>query len=92
MKKPLIQHHEFDTVSTMSAGQLEKLACFLELHPGFYPELKGEDAVIVGFRVGGCFLGVGEMYEFISTQPRLAPHEAALLLTKQPTKVNGRLE
>jgi hypothetical protein len=72
--------------STKSAGQLEKFARFLEMHPGFYPELKGENAVISGFRVGGCFLSVGEMIEFISIRP-----EAALLLTLQPTRTDGRL-
>jgi len=91
MKKALTQDHECETQSTMSADQLGKLARFLEMHPGFYPELQGENGVISGFRVGGCFLSIGEMDEFISTQPRFAPHEAALLLTVQPTRGNRRL-
>ena len=70
----------------MSSGQLEKFARFLEMHPCFYPELKGENGEVFGFRVGGCFLSVGEMNEFISTQPHFAPHEAALLLAVQRTK------
>ena len=88
MKKVLIQHHEYATQSTMPADQLEKFARFLETHPGFYPELKEENGVISGFRVGGCFLSVAEMDEFISTQPHFVPHEAALLLTAQPTRSN----
>jgi hypothetical protein len=81
MKKALIQNDEYAAQSTMPAGQLEKLAGFLELHPRFYPELEEENGVISGFRLGGCFLSVAEMNEFISTQPHFIPHEAALLLT-----------
>jgi hypothetical protein len=80
MKDAPNQHHKFETHSIMSAAQLEKFAHFLETHPGFYPELKGENATICGFRVGGCFLSVGEMDEFISTEPHFAAHETALLL------------
>jgi hypothetical protein len=72
----------------MSGGQLEKVARFLETHPGFYPELNG-DAEILGFRVGGCFLSVGEMSEFISAQPRFAADEAALLLAAPPPAPTG---
>jgi len=71
----------------MSTGQLEKFARFLEMHPSFCPELK-ENGAICGFRVGGCFLSIREMNEFISTQPHSAPHEAALLATAQPTRTN----
>lgn len=74
MNKALTQHQEFETHSTISAGQLEKFARFLETHPGFYPELKEENAMLCGFRIGGCFLSVAEMEEFISTRPRFAPH------------------
>jgi len=91
MKKDLTQQHEYETQSTMSAGQLEKFARFLEMHPSFYPELNEENGVISGFRVGGCLLSVGEMDEFISIQPHFAPREAALLLTAQPTGSNRRL-
>ncbi len=74
-------------LGTMSAGQLEKFARFLKTHHGFYPELMAENAMICGFRVGGCFLSVAEMSEFISAQPSLAAHEAALRVVtdKRPT-------
>jgi hypothetical protein len=85
MKKALIQDHEYAAQSTMPAGRLEKFARFLEVHPGFYPELE-EDGVISGFRVGGCFLSIAEMDEFISTRPHFVPHEAALLRSAQQTK------
>jgi hypothetical protein len=84
-----IQHHQLTTHYAMSAGQLEKFAHFLETHPGFYPELMGENAVVCGFRVGGCLLSVGEMNEFISTEPHFAAHEAALLLAAQPICTDG---
>ena len=83
MKKALIQDHEYAAQSTMPAGRLEKFARFLEVHPGFYPELEEENGLISGFRVGVCFLSVAEMDEFISTQPHFVPHDAALLLTAQ---------
>jgi hypothetical protein len=86
MKKALIQDHECEAQATMPVGQLEKFARFLEMHPGFYPELKEENGVISGFRVGGCFLSIGEMAEFMSTQPHFAPDEAALLLTTKATR------
>ena len=89
MKKAPTQCHELETPFTMSTGQLEKFARFLETHPGFYPELTGENAEICGFRVGGCFLSIGEMSEFISTQPRFAAHEAALLLEVPPSVGKG---
>ena len=88
MKKALIQDHEYAAQYTIPAGQLEKFARFLEVHPGFYPELEGENAVISGFRVGGCFLSVAEMDQFISTQPHFVPHEAALLLTAPSARSN----
>ena len=89
MKEASTQRHELETVSRMSAGQLEKFARFLEMHPGFYPELRGENAQICGFRVGGCFLSLGEMDEFISARPHLGAHEAALLL-EPPRPTFGR--
>jgi len=70
----------------MSPSQLEKFARFLQMHPGFYLELKEENGVVSGFRVGGCFLSVGEMNEFISAQPHFTPQEAARLLTGQSTR------
>ena len=86
MMEPSTQH--FEARCTMSIGQLEKLARFLEIHPGFYPELRGENAVICGFRVGGCFLSIGEMNEFISAEPHFAAHQAALLLGAQATSTD----
>jgi hypothetical protein len=41
MKKALTQNDEYATQSTMPAGQLEKLARFLEVHPRFYPGAGG---------------------------------------------------
>ena len=79
MKEAPTHRHALATPCTMSRAQLEKFARFLETHPGFYPELAGENAVICGFRVGECFLSIGEMSEFICAQPRLAANEAELL-------------
>ena len=91
MKKAPTQCSELETPFTMSVGQLEKFARFLETHPGFYPELKEESGVISGFRVGSCFLSVHEMNQFIATQPHFARHEAASLLTPHPNSSNRRL-
>ena len=86
MKKALTQNDEYAAQSTMPAGQLEKLARFLEVHPRFYPELEEENGIISGFSLGGCFLSVAEMNEFISTQPHFVPHEVPLLVTAQPNR------
>jgi len=88
MKKAQIQGYEYIAQFTMSACQLEKFARFLEEHPGFYPELEEGNAVVSGFRVGGCFLSVSEMDKFVSTQPRFVAHQAALLLTAERTRSN----
>ena len=77
---------QIETPYTMSAGQLEKFARFLATHPGFYPELIGQNAMVSGFRVGGCFLSIEEMDEFVSTEPHFAAHEAALLLAARPSQ------
>ena len=68
------------TQATMQSDQLEKFACFLDEHPGFSPELKGEDAVVCGFHIGECFLTVAEMARLIATQPHFDADTAALLL------------
>jgi hypothetical protein len=60
MKEAPTQRNQLERLTGLSAGQLEKFARFLETHPGFYPELTGENAEICGFRVGGCFLSIGE--------------------------------
>jgi len=79
------------TQATMQPAQLEKFARFLEAHPGFYPELKEENAMVCGFRVGGCFLTIAEMDRFVSSQPLLpAREEATLLLTAQPVTSEKR--
>ena len=36
----------------MQASQIERCARFLEGHPGFWPELVGEDAYVCGFPRG----------------------------------------
>jgi hypothetical protein len=91
MKEPRTRHHELKTHSAMSAGQLQAFARFLETHPGFYPELKEENAAISGFRVGGCLLNVDEMSEFISAQPPFSLHENTPPVTEQPTSANRKL-
>ena len=42
--------------------------------------------MISGFSLGGCFLSVAEMNEFISTQPHFVPHEVPLLLAARPNR------
>ena len=62
------------------ADQLQRLACFLEEHPGFSPALSGEDALVCGFRIGECFLTIAEMNKLIATQPEFNADAASLLL------------
>lgn len=69
------------TPSAIPPGQLQKIARFLEEHPGFWPELTGEDALLCGFHVGGCFLTIGDMDRLISSRPCFDTRETALLLT-----------
>jgi hypothetical protein len=75
------------TQATIQTHQLEKFARFLEIHPGFHPELAEETAMVCGFHVGGCFLTIADMDMIISSQPRQSPRVSALLLTTWP-KVN----
>ena len=56
---------------TMRASQLKRFALFLEEHPGFWPELVGEDAMICGFHVSGCFLTIDDMERLVAAQPCL---------------------
>lgn len=56
------------TPRTIPAGQIGRFARFLEEHPGFSPELKGEDAYVSGFYVGRCFLSVEDMEKLIATR------------------------
>ena len=73
---------------SMQANQLKKFALFLEIHPSFYPELEEETVAVWGFRVGSCFLTIGEMDTFIASRPHFNTREAALLLATQPTISN----
>jgi hypothetical protein len=75
---------------TEPASRLEEFALFLEDHPGFSPGLRGEDAVVCGFRVGGCFLTLAEMDRLIATQPRFDAREAALLLASPSPSARTR--
>jgi hypothetical protein len=67
------------TLTIMRTSQLAKLARFLDEHPGFSPELIGEDAYVCGFRVGQCLLSVEEMEQLIDTP--VDRRTAALLQT-----------
>jgi hypothetical protein len=60
----------------MSASQIRRFALFLEEHPGFWPELVGEDALVCGFHVGGCYLTIDEMEKLIAAQPVLEANSA----------------
>ena len=55
------------TLTIMRTSQIEKFARFLEEHPGFSPELIGENAYVYGFRVGKSLLSVDEMERLIDT-------------------------
>jgi hypothetical protein len=66
---------------TMHSDQMKPFADFLEEHPGFSPLLTGEDGLVCGFQVGGCFLRIDEMERLIATRPRFDARQAALLLT-----------
>ena len=55
----------------IQASLLSKFARFLEEHPGFWPELVGEDVVICGFHVGSCTLTIDEMEKLVAAQPQL---------------------
>jgi hypothetical protein len=77
------------TQGTLQTHQLEKFARFLESHPGFYPGLEEENAMVCGFHVDGCFLTIADMDKIISSQPRQSPPVSSLLLTTWP-KVNKK--
>ena len=63
------------TLTAMRRNQAVKFALFLEEHPGFSPELIGDNAYVYGFSVGECLLSVDEMERLIDT-----PVEAHLAL------------
>jgi hypothetical protein len=79
------------TQTTMQADQLGRFAHFLEMHPGFCPELERDNAMVCGFHIGGCFLTITDMDSFISGEPHFAPHETMLALTAQPTMSNQKV-
>lgn len=56
------------TPRAMQAGLIEKFARFLEEHPGFSPELMGENAYVYGFQIGNCLLSVEDMERLITTR------------------------
>ncbi len=62
--------------SIMRSNQLEKFAVFIMEHPGFWPELVGQDALVCGFHVGSCFLTVDEMEKLIAAEPVLEAQPA----------------
>jgi hypothetical protein len=77
------------TLTAMRTGQLEKFARFLEEHPGFSPELIGDNAHVYGFRVGESVLPVAEMERLIDTP--VDAQSAALLRNLLPTTGQRRL-
>lgn len=76
------------TPKEIQAEQIGKFARFLEEHPGFWPELKGEDAYVNGFHIGKCFLSVEDMERLIATHVDL--RLTALLRTAPPELSNRR--
>jgi hypothetical protein len=77
------------TLTAMRTSQIGKFARFLDEHPGFSPELVGENADVYGFRVGESLLSVDEMERLIDTPVDMAA--AALLQTLLPTTAKRRL-
>ncbi len=67
------------TLTIMRADQVGKFGRFLDEHPGFSPELIGENAYVCGFRVGESFLSVEEMERLIDTS--VGQQTATLLRT-----------
>jgi hypothetical protein len=49
------------TLTARRTSQIGKFSRFLEEHPGFSPELIGENADVYGFRVDKSLLSVDEM-------------------------------
>jgi len=74
------------TLTAMRTSQIGKFARFLEEHPGFAPELIGDNAYVYGFRVGKTLLSVDEMEGLIDT-----PLETHLALPQtRPPAMNKR--
>jgi hypothetical protein len=76
------------TLTIMRTSQVGKLVRFLDEHPGFSPELIGEDACICGFRVGECLLSVEEMEQLIDTP---VDQRTAVLLREALTSAAKRM-
>ena len=70
------------TLTAMRTSQIGKFARFLEEHPGFAPELIGDNAYVYGFRVGKTLLSIDEMETMIDTL--VDAQEAAPLRTLLP--------
>ena len=77
------------TLTAMRTSQIGKFARFLDEHPGFSPELVGDNADVYGFRVGESLLSADEMERLIDTPVDAAA--AALLQTLLPITGKRRL-
>jgi hypothetical protein len=77
------------TLTAMRTRQIEKFARFLDEHPGFSPELVGDNAYVYGFRVGESLLSVDEMERLIDTP--VDARSAALLRNLLPSTGKRRL-
>ena len=74
------------TLTAMRTSQVEKFTRFLEEHPGFSPELIGDNASVYGFRFGEYVLSVDEMERLVDT-----PVEAHVALSQtRPPAMNNR--
>jgi hypothetical protein len=71
---------------TRQTSQLELVELFLEEHPSFSPELIGPDAVVRGFRAGGCFLTIAEMERLVTAKPHFDTTAVALLMARQQSR------
>ena len=58
---------------SMTGKQLGELVQFVEQHPGFSPQLTGEDAILCGFQIGECVLSLEQMEQlfFVPRNARL---------------------
>ncbi len=70
------------TLTIIRTSQLGKFARFLDEHPGFSPELIGDNAEVCGVRVGQSLLSVDEMERLIDTP--VDAQAATLLRTLLP--------
>lgn len=73
----------------VQASQMEEVARFLDEHPGFSPALRGEEAVVWGFRVGGCFLTLAEMVRLIATQPHFGARRGVAAGSSERVRADG---